>query len=719
MNSKEIIATPMIHTPRTFLWTSLAPLVLLLFILTAPSGAQAQNVATDNFDSGTLDTSPGGWQVRNVCQPLGGYVSDTFVDNASGKAYRLQRGSFNTAPLGVPQTYGTGRAWLFRTNDYTDFYVAMDIVNWNDTTNQAMVLMARGTGFDATLPGVPVPGLGTVNGYVANYDNLQAGDASGDRYGGEFQINRVTGESPTTIAAAEVTLTPGRSYRLVFAGVGSTLTASIYDLADLIAPIATITAQDATYPAGKCGIVTFSRDDNIDPNRTDMTVDNYYSGITDPNADITPAIRHPVSGTPQVAARTPARRFTNFHPAATGISFTTKTYTAAQINAAATKLYLNGIDFSGTLAPLPANGTTLNFTTAAGTLMANHTYAARIELQDTTGTLKSTNTFWFDTFTDAAIAAAPFKTVECEDYNYSNGVYQLDPIPVSGYDTNSGTLVHGYGVGYFDPDFGFTPMSQGTREVDYHCRRTTVDGGWNDYRAFDLVDTMQGIRQEIEDASHPDGTPPFPGNYTRPNDSPRQKYVTVGVPEYEVFRTQAGDWMNYTRAFADTNYYVFLRCGSYHAQDIQLDLVTSDPTTTGQTTSPLGVFHVENHLRWGHYYYEPLTAGGMPTPIHLAATNTLRLTINGVSPKEDRLVSLNYLLFVPTVQVDRPTLTISKSQNGETVSWPQVPYVLLTSPNGNPGTWTPIISGITQAGNKNVYSVTAAPGPQFFRLEYP
>jgi hypothetical protein len=721
MNSKKRTNSSVVADKRPLaISAGLTSLAVSLLLLAVPVAANAQNIVTDNFDSGTLDTSAGGWQVRNVCQMLGGYVDDSFPANGSGKALRLQRGSFDASALGVPQTYGTGRAWLFRTNDYTDFYVAMDIVNWNDLTNQAIVLLARGGGFDDTLPGIPVPGLGTVNGYVVNYDNAQDGDTPGDRYGGEFQINRVTSESPSTIAAAEVTLIVGHSYRMAFKGVGSSLTAQLYDLEDLSNPIYTIVADDATYPSGKSGIVTFSRDDNIHPNRTDMTVDNFYAGITDPNADLAPAIRHPVAGTPQVTTRTPARRFTNFHPAATGISFTAKTYTAAQIDAAATKLYLNGIDFSTTLAPLPANGSTVNFSTAAGALMPNHTYAARIELQDTTGTLKGTNSFWFDTFTDAGIGTAPFKTIECEDYNYSNGVYKLEPIPVSGYETNIGQSVN-YGPGYFDlpSSDGFTPGTLGTPEVDYHRNRTSIDNGWNDYRANDFVDTMQGIRQEIEDMNHVDGTPPFVGAaYVRPNDGPRQKYAAASVPEYEVFRTAAADWLNYTRPFADTNYYVFLRCGSYYAQDIQLDLVTSDPTTTGQTTSPLGVFQVQNHLRWGHYAYEPLTAAGAPTVVHLAGTNTLKLTLTGLPTKHDRVVSLNYLLFVPTTG-EPPVLTVNKSANGVTVSWPLIPYVLLTSPSLTTPTWTPVISGVTQAGNRNVYTVSTPGASQYFKLVYP
>src|SRR5215471_3614795 len=178
----------------------LGPSLAMVLLATVPGTAQ---VVTDNFDSGVLDTSEQGWQVRNICQPLGGYVNDSFPANGAGKALRLQRGSFDGALAGVPQSYGTGRAWLFRTNDYSDFYVAMDLVNWNDATNQSLVLLARGGGFDDAPYGVP--GLGAVNGYVVNYDPAQDGTSSADRFGGELQINLINNESPSTIAAAETT----------------------------------------------------------------------------------------------------------------------------------------------------------------------------------------------------------------------------------------------------------------------------------------------------------------------------------------------------------------------------------------------------------------------------------------------------------------------------------------------------------------------------------
>jgi hypothetical protein len=622
-----------------------------LLLMGAPGLTVAQS---DNFDGDTLSSV---WQVRNVCQPLGGYVNNSFPVNGSGKALRLQRGSFNATPLGVEQDYGTGRAWLFQTNGYTDFYVAADVVDWNNGTNQAIVLLGRAKDYDATLaPGYP-PGLGTVDGYICNYDNAQDGTLAGDRLGGQFQINRVVNEGPVTLAAADVTLIQGHSYRFILKGQGTNLTAHIYDFWDLTKPLVTLVTGDTNYSSGVSGLVTFHRDGETHPNRTDMTVDNYYANVADPNLDIAPAIRHPMAGTPQVTSRNPANRFTNFHPPASGISFTARSFTANLINAGATKLYLNGTDVSASLVPAP-NGSTVNFATVPGTLAANTVYSARIELQDVSGTLTSVNTFWFDTFTDAFVSTAPVKTIEAEDYNFTDasaipGRYEDDPVQVSGADTN-GTLFGGI---YF-PEGGYFGR-QGTRGVDFWDNRTSVEANFSGYRTtdtltMDYVGITQGGREEILDSTHL--SPPDDLVLTRPTDGQRGKYIFyssdfsmwLNIPEYLVVRTEAGEWMNYTRSFTKTNYLVYLRCGTLGATQARLDRVVGDTTITNQTLTPLGIFDVPNHLMRINYTYEPLTCSGIPVVLPLEGTNTLRLTMLGTPSKDNRLFSLNYLLFVPT-----------------------------------------------------------------------
>lgn len=68
------------------------------------------------------------------------------------------------------------------------------------------------------------------------------------------------------------------------------------------------------------------------------------------------------------------------------------------------------------------------------------------------------------------------------------------------------------------------------------------------YRAFDAVGTLQGT-DEIQDANNPPPANPWDPPIVAGNT--RQKYASIGMKEYEVVRTEAGEWLNYTRAFAD------------------------------------------------------------------------------------------------------------------------------------------------------------------------
>lgn len=656
---------------------------LLSSILAAAWCLQAQ-VIIDNFDDGNINE----WQVRNVVQPLGGFVSNQFPPNGTGLALRLQRGSADMAPLGQAQDYGTGRAWLFRTNIYTDFYVALDLVDWNNSTNQAMVLLARASGYDDSLGAGFPPGLGTVSGYVCNYDNAQAGDGLTSRRGGQFQINLVQNEGTLTLCAADITLKAGHRYRLVFRGVGANFSGHVYDYLDLTRPLVSIYAEDSTYSSGACGIVTYHRNGKVHPNLSDMTVDNYYSAPTDPNAAIAPVLMHPMTGTPQVTARTPAARFSNFHRATDGLLFAVRTHSTNQVNTAATKLYLNGEDKSSMLIPsVPVNGPDAAFTTKPGTLASNTVYEARIEVTDLNGILKSTNVFWFDTFTEEYVATLP--TIEAEDYNHSGGQFVLNPVPVSGYDTN-GITINGGGVGYLD--------LVGIQGIDFSDARATTEGGWNDYRNLDPVGTLQGNREDISDTFHPaPSTPPW-NDPNRPNDTTRAAYRAVGMKEYQVARTQFGEWLNYTRNLPQGFYRVYLRAGSFGAQDVALSKVDGDITTTNQTTTELGVFPIQNQFMRMNYLYTPLMKGNSAAVVELGGTNTLRLTIGGTAGKDDRLLAMNYLLLVPSAAPDTSTM-----------------YDPFTDGNDNAGpAWTrynPINTGTWTFPGGNSYRIQSAPSP--------
>jgi hypothetical protein len=647
---------------------SLGALAASVLVLASQPRAAAQS---DNFDSGALSPA---WKVYDANPAL---VSLTFPTVGTGKGLRIQVSPYAAASL--PAVAGIGQA-----NVYTDFYVALDLVNWV-VENQAAVVFARFT------PGGAF-GLDGGQGMILNYDAAQSGDNPGNTHGGEFQINTVTpGFKATTLAACQMTPVLGHSYRLVFQGVGQLYTGQMYDLNDLTTPLATLRVTDpnSTFASGISGFLSYSRNGVV--GTTDVTIDNYYAAASDPNLATPPALMHSIPGTPIVETRVPAERWQNFYNPAAGISFVAKTYTADVINASATRLTLNGVDFSSLLT-LSTNGTVITGSLPGSALKTNSLYAAQISLADTTGLKTSVNTFWFDTFTEAylsvgpALSAGPVKTIECEDYNYSNGVYQLDPIQVSGLPTNGNAQVNGEGVGYFDSG-DLIWLTMGTEGVDFHTTQSSPKAGWDDYRPNDAVMTGEGIRQEIQDDLHPDNLPPWFSPYSRPDDNTRQKYAAVDLVEYLVIQTHAGDWLNYTRSFtsSSSNYFALLRVGSFDSTTITLSQVTSDPSQTNQTTSVLGTFTVPDQIRRSNFSYVPLLqTNGLGSILNLSGTNTLRLTMGGTpgDGSYNGVVALNYLLLVPaqvTVQsspavtgpyADDPTATVNVGARTITIPTP-------------------------------------------------
>src|SRR5207248_3342381 len=132
----------------------------------------------------------------------------------------------------------------------------------------------------------------------------------------------------------------------------------------------------------------------------DITFDNYYAGTNDPNPAPAPILAHPVAGTPAVDSRVPAARWKNFFNPSTPISFTANTYSTNVIKASATRVRLNGLDVSAQLTLSP-DGTNVSGTLPASVLTSNMLYSGEIVVSDVAGSKSSTNTFWFDTFSDS------------------------------------------------------------------------------------------------------------------------------------------------------------------------------------------------------------------------------------------------------------------------------------------------------------------------------
>ena len=605
---------------------------LLILAASRPFDASAQS---DTFDSYATqaDFKAAGWILSSLDPSL---VTTTFPPTGTGKGLRIQA---NPVP---PQAPAVGM-W-YHTNEYADFYMAVDIANWPGTDkNQAAVMFARMTEA-STGTVVSDQNPASAQGIICNYDTSQYGENPGDRRQGQFQINTVgAGFDANTLASADITFVPGRAYRLIFKGAAFHYTAQAFDYNDLTTPLVTIEADDASMASSKgaCGILAYSRQGNT--GIADLTFDNYYVGTNSPNPAPGSILAHPIAGTPAVDTRIPASRWKNFFNPATPISFTANTYSTNPINALATKFHLNGVDLSAKLS-LSDNATNLSGSLPASVLSSNALYSAEIIVTDISGTRSSTNTFWFDTFSDAYLRSASVKTVEVEEYNYNGGVFQLDPIRVSGLDTNL-LQVNGLGIGYYD--------LAGTAGIDYSNHNTTPDPNFNKFRTTDPVRTLNGGLLGVQDANHLT-------EYDPSSDNVRSQHGLSNLLEYVVANTEPGEWLDYTRKFDPAFYTVFLRYSSFGATTNELHLVTSDPAQPGQTTVKLGAFALANNMRFPDYLYAPLLDdSGATALVNLAGTNTLRLQIARTPGQDNRKAMLNYIMLVQTPVVVFSSASVS------------------------------------------------------------
>ncbi len=223
-----------------------------LAALTAPPAAA--QVFTDNFNSGT-DT---GWTHYQPLQPLGAAGTWSFP---GGNTYRIQ--AAHTPDL---NTLGPGRAASIRTDlNYSNFFVAADLVNFNGAVPQSVGLAARMGNI----------GLGTTHGYLFLYDT---------NAGSNLDIYRVDNEAVTSLGNASIpALTPGTGYRFTFQGTGGNFLAQVFALSDLTVPLATVTnaTADTAYASGFSGLLV-AEDTGAGIAGADATFDNYLSTVPEP-----------------------------------------------------------------------------------------------------------------------------------------------------------------------------------------------------------------------------------------------------------------------------------------------------------------------------------------------------------------------------------------------------------------------------------------------------
>src|SRR5262249_54431007 len=127
-------STPNPWKPNFFQISCIHALSVLLLVMGWQSQALAQS---DDFNDGN-DTTPVAWtRYDAITNIFGGSAQDT-CSFPGGNTYRLQ-----AVATGDPGSTGPARVSSFPTNIYTDFYAAVDVVNWANTYSQAIGLLGR------------------------------------------------------------------------------------------------------------------------------------------------------------------------------------------------------------------------------------------------------------------------------------------------------------------------------------------------------------------------------------------------------------------------------------------------------------------------------------------------------------------------------------------------------------------------------------------------
>jgi hypothetical protein len=247
-----------------------APAILLL----AVSGCGNLFAQSDDFNDGN-DTVPIAWTHYDGISTIFGTPPQDSWTFPNGNSYRLQ-----AIESSAPTTTGPARVSSFPANIYTDFYVAADVVSWDNSYSQGIGLLARTGDFSSF-------GIPRTRGYMFIYVN-GAVTAGTDNYiaiarlQNDAQTRGIHGSSGTTAEFHGITLDPANKYRFVFMGKGTHLEGRIYQLPDIHTPIAVVSANTAgdavQHTSGQSGLLAFNVADGLGlpfAGPADATFDNY------------------------------------------------------------------------------------------------------------------------------------------------------------------------------------------------------------------------------------------------------------------------------------------------------------------------------------------------------------------------------------------------------------------------------------------------------------
>lgn len=218
-------------------------LSLFVFLIVPIGSSRGQ---TDDFDDG----DDVGWMRQDSIGMILSSPFASFTFPAGG--CRITAGA---SP--APALIGPSRAASFRQDVVYDgrLFLSVDLRISDPFIQQS-------AGFLALVQPNPMPGA--VSGYSLSFQPLT----------GDIVLNRIDNELPTRLGYADIEGLAGDSLRLVLVTENGAFEAAVYNLADLVNPIARLSANDPTFSAGTAGLFVFSdTDDASGP--VDVIFDNY------------------------------------------------------------------------------------------------------------------------------------------------------------------------------------------------------------------------------------------------------------------------------------------------------------------------------------------------------------------------------------------------------------------------------------------------------------
>jgi len=262
---------------------------------------------------------------------------------------------------------------------------------------------------------------------------------------------------------------------------------------------------------------------------------------------------------------------------ADGISFNVSSPSGYAINNSSIGLVLNGMNVSSSLA---ISGSSSNKNVGYHGLQSNTVYTASITVTDSFNLTASANSYFETTW----VGVPPILYLwEAEDFDFTNGMYFDQP-------------VLGNTIGTSNCYFG----TVGVEGVDEHSNGTAAN---HVYRPDDAVGTL------------------ISGDYAR------KDHVLAGVFDYRIDPFNYGMWLNYTRDWSNSTYWVIGRLSTDVGLNGSLTLSVVNPDTT---TTDLGTFTINGGLGWSTFQNVYLQdTNGNNALVTLNGKQTLRVTSGG------------------------------------------------------------------------------------------